>query len=282
MTLILAIDVGNTRAKFGVFEHGSAAQPQVREITAAPLRDQNNLASAVNDWLEEHEFDNLDFAIVSGSNPPARDTLLRDWPRPDVVPVIISGFDDMKMVLDVESPATVGIDRLLTAFAVRRLVAGRQPIVVIDSGTATTVNLVTSDGTFRGGAILPGLRLSAYALHDYTARLPLIDTDQLSDGSFFVDAPLPGRNTIDAIKSGLFWGQLGSIREISSRLAQSAARDFGDKAQAVYVLTGGGGRQLVAQLPNALYIDCLALHGLAMLAAEKIDNADRSTTSGGQ
>jgi len=186
------------------------------------------------------------------------------------------------MVLDVESPATVGIDRLLTAFAVRRLVAGRQPIVVIDSGTATTVNLVTSDGTFRGGAILPGLRLSAYALHDYTARLPLIDTDQLSDGSFFVDAPLPGRNTIDAIKSGLFWGQLGSIREISSRLAQSAARDFGDKAQAVYVLTGGGGRQLVAQLPNALYIDCLALHGLAMLAAEKIDNADRSTTSGGQ
>lgn len=270
MTLILAIDVGNTRAKFGVFESGAAAQPQVLAIAAEPLRDQNNLALVIDDWLLDHEFDHLDISIVSGSNPPARDVLLQAWSRPDAFPVVINAFSDVKTAVDVESPSTVGIDRLLTAFAAKRLISGRQPIVVIDSGTATTVNLITSDGTFRGGAILPGLRLSAYALHDYTARLPLIDTDQLSDGSDVIDAPLPGRNTVDAMKSGLFWGQLGAIREISGRLAEAAAKNFGDLVQPVFVLTGGGGRQLVAQLPNAMYIDSLALHGLAMLASDKM------------
>ncbi len=266
MTLILAIDVGNTRAKFGVFELGAAAVPQVRDISAAPLKDSTPLSDTIANWLDEHGFDQLDVSVLAGSNPPVRDTLLHDWPLADQAPIVIGSYTDVKIGVDVDVPAEVGIDRLLTAYAVRCLIGGNQPFVVIDSGTATTINLVTADGTFRGGAILPGLRLSAYALHDYTARLPLIETDQLSSGLLKVDAPLPGRNTVDAMKSGLFWGQLGAIREISSRLAESAKSDFGDTNDAIFVLTGGGGRQLVSQLPNAVYIDCLALHGLAMLA----------------
>ncbi|MFY9255024.1 MAG: type III pantothenate kinase [Fuerstiella sp.] len=271
MTLILAVDVGNTRAKFGVFERGGAAVPQAREIAATPLRGEANISDVISEWLDKHDFEELESCIVSGSNPPARDELVSNWPLEDLSPVIVNDHHQVDIAIDVDSPSTVGIDRLLTAFAVRKMFGENQPIVVIDSGTATTVNLVTSDGTFRGGAILPGLRLSAYALHDYTARLPLIDADQLSDGLDNIDAPLPGRNTIDAMKAGLYWGQLGSIKEIAARLARSAAVDFNDAESALYVLTGGGGRQLVAQLPNAVFIDSLALHGLAMLAVPVAD-----------
>lgn len=270
MPLILAIDVGNTRAKFGIFETGSATCPQALSLSACRLDTQSSLAEELQQWLDDGDFDggmaDFDGAIVAGSNPPVRDQLIGSWPVELCKPAVIEGYSQIPVSTDVQHPETIGIDRLLTALAAKRMMSGRSPIVIIDSGTATTVNLVTADGTFRGGAILPGLRLSAYALHDYTARLPLIDTDQIcAEDSDEIDAPLPGRQTLDAMKSGLFWGQLGAVKELASRLSDCATQQFGDTGPALMVLTGGGGRQLVSQLKNAVYIDCLALHGLAML-----------------
>lgn len=268
MPRILAVDVGNTRAKFGIFDIGSAACPQPLIISAVQLDGVDDLAEELAQWYDDSEVSDVASCVVAGSNPPVRSQLLDNWPWPKLSPQLIDSHDAVPLRIDVETPETVGIDRLLTAYAARALFSNQQPIVVIDSGTATTVNLTTSDGTFRGGAILPGLRLSAYALHDYTARLPKVNTDSLSTNRDTVDAPLPGRNTIDAMKSGLFWGQLGAIREISNRLATVAKDTFGDSQSALYILTGGGGRQLVAHLPNAVYIDSLALHGMALLANE--------------
>lgn len=287
MTRILAVDVGNTRAKFGVFELTSAVaseltsaksthnlQPQLPQalgMSATPLDDSHSLPDHLQDWLETHHFHDIDHSIIAGSNPPQRDALKRNWPLVENVPVTIDHFSQVPMAIDVDEPGSVGIDRLLTAYAARQLVGNKQPIVVIDSGTATTVNLTTSDGTFRGGAILPGLRLSAYALHDYTARLPLIDTDTLThDQSLETPVAVPGRNTIDAMKAGLFWGQLGAVKEITDRLQRDATERLGETQVPQMVLTGGGGRQLVSQLPGAIYVDCLALHGLAMIQAEHL------------
>lgn len=266
MTRILAVDVGNTRAKFGIFEIDNAACPQPLSISAVQLEGVTDLAEALSDWQQESGVDDISQCIVAGSNPPVRGQLIADWPWPELGPSLVDSYRDVPLLVDVDAPESIGIDRLLTALAARALVSDEQPLIVVDSGTATTVNLTTSNGTFRGGAILPGLRLSAYALHDYTARLPMIDADSLSSGPTTVDAPLPGRNTIDAMKSGLFWGQLGAIREISRRLAESAASQYADTTPALQVLTGGGGRQLAGHLPNAIYIDSLALHGLALLA----------------
>ncbi|MEZ6132822.1 MAG: type III pantothenate kinase [Planctomycetaceae bacterium] len=285
MSTILAVDVGNSRAKFGLFEAGSAARPQLLNLSAtrlevpsdiidscpadAGLADRRHahrrLADSIRDWLDHADLPQPKHAVVAGSNPPVRDHLLNGWPFPDLSPRVIGHHRDIPIPVDVDEPEAVGIDRLLTAYAARQLLPDNGPTIVIDSGTATTVNLTTSDGTFRGGAILPGLRLSAYALHDYTARLPLIDTDLLSFGPARVDAPLPGRNTVDAMKSGLFWGQLGAIRELSSRLVQVAQSQFHDSERPLFVLTGGGGRQIVSHLNDAIYVDSLALHALAML-----------------
>src|SRR6185312_8188631 len=92
----------------------------------------------------------------------------------------------------------VGIDRLLDAVAANSRRPAGVPAIIIDAGSAVTVDLVDEAGAFTGGAILPGLRLMAKALHDYTALLPLVDPPTQAP-------PLPGTATIPAIESGIFW-----------------------------------------------------------------------------
>ncbi|MEZ6123653.1 MAG: type III pantothenate kinase [Planctomycetaceae bacterium] len=266
MALILTVDIGNSRAKFGIFETGQACCPQVQAITAVRLDQTQSIADSLSLWLDQLEVSALRQGLVAASNPPKRDELLGRWQDLQIPVRIIQSCEDIPLGMDVEEPHSVGIDRLLTALAGLRLFGNRQPLIVVDSGTATTINLTTTDAVFRGGAILPGLRLSAHAMHDYTARLPRIDTDSLTDSKGTAHAPLPGRNTTDAMRSGLFWGQLGAIREISEQLANAARQRFAETSKPLHLLTGGGGRQLARYLDQSVYVDSLALHGLACLA----------------
>ena len=135
-------------------------------------------------------------------------------------------------------------------------------LIVVYSLPSTTVYLMTAYQTFRFVSILPGLRLSAFAMHDYTARLPFLSVDDEPAGLPVV----PGRNTEDAMRAGLFIGQLGAVRELVDRLSSAAMNRFEEKEPPVIVVTGGGGRQLTQNLSGAVFIDSLALHGLAMLA----------------
>ena len=258
---ILAVDVGNTRAKFGLFQLTEQGVAVPSEIIALMLTDTTDLAGALCEWVSLQSNSLVDAAVVAGSHPEARDRLLSAWPLPAARPMTIAAFDQIPIRMDVDAPDRVGIDRLLNAFAARRFFGRDKSAIIIDSGTATTVDLLTSDNIFRGGSILPGLRLSAHALHDYTARLPFVDVDE----ELVALPDLPGRNTEAAMKAGLFYGQLGAVRELSSRLARAARERFSETSPPQLIVTGGGGRQLVDQLPEAVYIDSLALNGLAML-----------------
>jgi type III pantothenate kinase len=150
----------------------------------------------------------------------------------------------------------VGIDRLLNAVAANILRPEGRPAILVDTGTATTVDYITAQGAFAGGAILPGFELSARALHDYTALLPLVSIDELATG---LHEPV-GTNTRQALRSGLFWGQLGAVRELIGRLHdRSAAPPF-------LLLTGGGASLLAAHLPEARLEPHLALQGLKHVA----------------
>ncbi|MEZ6061571.1 MAG: type III pantothenate kinase [Planctomycetaceae bacterium] len=260
--MILAVDIGNTRAKFGLFRSAVGRVPQVMQISACPLAETATLEVALADWLAADGNEPVTNCVLAGSNPPVRDLLRQAWPLPGLPPTVIEDFRDVPLAVDVDEPAKLGIDRLLSAFAVKMSDPSERPAVIVDSGTATTVDLLTSDGVFRGGSILPGLRLSAYALHDYTARLPLIDTD----ARLTTEPSVPGRNTDEAICAGLFWGQLGAVRELVSRLSQAAAERFHEVRPPRVVISGGGGRQLMPHFPNATFIDSLALHGLALTA----------------
>ena len=260
-SFVLAIDIGNTRAKFGLFQTQPLGRVIPVDISATVLGETDNLAGELEAWWKRLNCVVPARTMIAGSQPETRDELLRQWPLKDCVPVMITGCQQIPVVADVDYPERVGVDRLLNVFAASRVVAKTQSAIVVDSGTATTVDLMTADRVFRGGSILPGLRLSAHAMHDYTARLPLLNVDQDQ-----CELPeVPGRNTEAAMRAGLFIGQLGAVRELITRLTAAASQRYQERRQPQVLVTGGGGRQLANHLPGAWYIDSLPLHGLAML-----------------
>jgi len=259
---LLAIDIGNTRAKFGLFHVNQSQSIEPISIVARVLDQTSSLADELRTWWQTLNLSVPGRAIVAGSDPETREQLTSTWPFTNGAPAVIADHKQIPIGMDVDVPEKVGIDRLLNVFAGGRLFAVDRPIIVVDSGTATTVDLMTADQTFRGGSILPGLRLSACAMHDYTARLPFLSVDDEP-----ADLPVvPGRNTEDAMRAGLFIGQLGAVRELIGRLSTAAVDRFGETEPPVIVITGGGGRQLTQNLSGAVFVDSLALHGLAMLA----------------
>ncbi|MCH2200754.1 MAG: type III pantothenate kinase [Fuerstiella sp.] len=248
---VLTVDIGNSRAKYGVFERGD---DQVRPVafSAVELRKQRDVAACIAEWAEDYE---IESCVAAGSNPPVLDRLIDDWPAQLPVATSIRSTQAIPVRLAVDEPDAVGLDRVLNALAATKLCPGKN-IIVVDSGTATTIDLVSAEGDFCGGTIFPGLRLSAYALHDYTARLPMIDMDAQQSAV----PQLPGKNTEEAMRAGLYWGQLGAIREITDRMCK------GPHERPILILTGGGSRLLWSHLPHARCVEALALHGLVLLA----------------
>jgi type III pantothenate kinase len=265
--MIIAVDAGNTRAKFGAFRVSDQAVVSPVSIHAVVLNESDDLPCELERWAATLPGPAPVAAVIAGSNPAARDSILDDWPLLKVVPRMISQGSQIPVGIDVDFPERVGIDRLLNVYAAFELLPqGTRPVISIDSGTATTVDLMTSNRVFRGGSILPGLRLSALAMHEYTARLPLINVDEEPEE----EPSLPGRNTESAMRAGLFWGQLGAVRELSGRMAAAAMTQYGETIEPQIFLTGGGGRQMARHLPNAIFVDCLALNGLATLTAAEL------------
>ena len=254
----LAIDVGNTRIKLGLFTSSSS---RTRGELPACIERISLLADEPLPWdmLAQWRLTTSNWlpAAIAGSNPTGVDRLKSAWPNSlGPAPRTIANTDDFPLPIRVEEPRRVGIDRLLNAVAVNELRSENRPAVIVDSGTATTVDVVSSAGAFEGGAILPGLALSAKALHEYTALLPLVSVLELGQAT---PEPL-GRNTRAAIRSGLFWGQLGAVRELIERQIGSAAEIF---------VTGGGGALLAEHLPNARFEPHLPLQGLVLIAGRE-------------
>ncbi len=249
---LIAVDVGNSRAKWGRFENG-----QLRETASLPLGDLAAADAQFATW-------NINSALVTphSSLSWAIASVNPDGSRPIVDWIKARGFqsavelDDpslLPLCVELERPAAVGIDRLLDAVAVNaRRPAGRAAVIV-DAGSAITVDAVSAGGAFVGGTIAAGLSLSARALHEFTYWLPLLDVRS---------APAAvGKSTPDAMQSGLFWGTVGAVKELVARVAASLGGD-----PVVYV-TGGDGERLAPHLnrPVELVAD-LTLHGICLAA----------------
>jgi type III pantothenate kinase len=145
------------------------------------------------------------------------------------------------------APERVGVDRLLAALGAWRRAGAA---IVVDAGTAITVDLVTAGPTFEGGAILPGLALCAEALHSKTALLPLVTIERAPKSVL-------GLDTEDAIRAGVYFGAVGAIRLLVEELR--AERE--DRA---VLVTGGAASLLMASLPEHYVLDAdLVFRGMA-------------------
>lgn len=270
-TWSLAIDSGNSRVKFGLFRDQSHAQfEEPREFLAIDLQSPLPV-EILNQWCQRAMASGANKlqSIAGGSNPRALDCLLAAWPEAAMGaddagklsfwprPHVLRSGLDLPIEIDVDAPERVGLDRLFNAVAGNTIRLPDQPAILVDAGTATTIDWVDATGRFCGGAILPGIELGARALHQYTALLPLISRQELS-------APHPhviGRNTRAAMSSGLFWGHVGAIREISTRLSANTQPP-------VLLLTGGSAGILAGEFPQARLVPALGLWGMILSMPE--------------
>jgi type III pantothenate kinase len=259
---ILDADVGNSRTKFGLF---AAGDPSAH----------NELPLCLQSWAVSHQgsipWEEIRrvaraqncgpfHGLVAGANPDGVKQVLATWPiNANPVPRVIDVASALPLKVHLESPNKVGIDRLLNAVAANVVRSAGQPCVIVDTGTATTVDAVDPDGAFEGGSILPGFELSARALHQYTALLPYISIEELVEQSH---EPL-GTNTREALRSGLFWGQVGAIRELIAQLSGRWKRN------PLVILTGGGAGLAAPQFPEARFEPHLSLQGLVIASHER-------------
>ena len=214
------------------------------------------MAAKISAWLEPFDATELPRFVASvhpGATATVGEILAGD--------MRVLTADDLPLEVRVEHPERVGIDRLLSAVAVNRLRASEQPAIIVDLGTACTVDFLSADGAFEGGAILPGTTLTAAALHTGTATLPQLLTD-----NFDTPPTVVGKSTQAAIASGIYWGLVGAVRELVDRITRESA-----KVPQLFV-TGGEASRLVAHLQSEnqppRHLPSLVLSGIAIVAEE--------------
>jgi type III pantothenate kinase len=167
---------------------------------------------------------------------------------------LLQRADQLLLRVLLEKPDHVGIDRLLDAVAANQRRRPGHSAVLIDAGSAVTVDWVDAEGAFRGGAILPGLRLMTHALHDHTALLPLIPVPTYLP-------EMPGTSTREAMAVGIVWTVVGGIREIIEQLRPQTG-DWPD-----VFLTGGDAALLRAGLPeDVIHWPLMTLEGIRFAA----------------
>ena len=246
MTPDVVVDIGNTAIKWG-----RCAAGEVAESVALPADDPAAWDKQAAHW----GLGGSAGIWVLTSVHPARCSRLAGWleQRGSAVRVLAEAHE-LPLHVSLERPDYVGIDRLLDAVAANGLRPPGRPAVVVDAGSAITVDWIDSDGTFVGGAILPGLRLMVQALHDHTALLPLIPAPQTAP-------PAPGTSTPAAMELGVYWSAVGGVLAVLA-----AYRRHFDAEPAVF-LTGGDGPALVGPLgPGVTHWPEMTLEGIRLTA----------------
>jgi type III pantothenate kinase len=258
---VLCVDVGNSRTKFGLFLSAIAGNadglPECATHLAVP-HGQPVVWERVREQLSLRD-GQIVHGFAAGSNPDGIASLVAGWPTDWPRPTVINELSRIPQRVRLQVPQNAGMDRILKAVACNVIRPPDRPALVIDTGTATCVDAISAEGTFEGGAILPGFEMCARALHRYTALLPYITVDELVKESH---EPL-GRGTREALRSGLVWGQVGAIKELAERLSRRWT------VAPFVVLTGGGASLLTAHLPGALWKPLFSLQGLAVVAAKQ-------------
>ncbi len=208
--MLLAIDAGNTNTVFAVFD-GEKVRGQWR-LSTNRKRTADEYAVALSqffalDGLDKAEISGVIIATVVPQNLFALKTMCRNYIGCNPL-VVGEGDVNVGIEVKVERAAEVGADRLVNSVAAYKRYGGN--VIIIDFGTATTFDVIDEGGAYLGGVIAPGINLSIDALHAAAAKLPQVDVAK--------PAHVIGRSTVEAMQSGVYWGYVGLIEGIVSRI----------------------------------------------------------------
>lgn len=225
--MILCLDVGNSQIYCGVYDDDRLTLQFRRTSTVRSSSDE--LGVFLRSALRENGVSpkNITQVVVCSVVP---DTLysLRSCCQKyfQLEPLIMRPGIKTGLKISYKDPKEVGADRIADAIGAIKLYPGRN-LIIVDFGTATTVCATTKEREFLGGNIIPGVRLAMDALEENTAQLPSVEIVPVSTAI--------GRTTIESIQGGLFWSNVGMVRELVTRMS---AEVFADDAPMV-IGTGG-------------------------------------------
>ena len=254
---VLLADVGNSRTKLALLSGVSQGMPLLERRYDLDSRDFNS--DDFENWLRAAVPASATFFIASVYDTAAAQ-LETDISAVSATHHLLVQrqrvhFSDFPLGVKTDQPDRVGIDRLAAATAASHLVSSKNGCIVIDCGTAASVDMVASEGQFLGGAILPGPALLARSLADGTSLLP-----EVSSLGHAPPPPMPGRSTNNAITAGIGFGIRGAV----CRLVDEARRELGPEAD--IFLTGGWRGVVRGEFSNVREFPDLVLFGIGIAA----------------
>ncbi|HKP68974.1 MAG TPA: type III pantothenate kinase [Pyrinomonadaceae bacterium] len=254
--MLLAVDIGNSAIKFGLFEGDTLTSkfsiPTKRDATSDEIR------LAVGDHLSGK----LERAIVC-SVVPEIESAIRSFLSDSVEsePVFVDNSFDFGLKINYEPLSSLGTDRLVVAYAA--VERHGVPCIVCSLGTATTIDVVSDSREFLGGVIAPGVDAMSEALHLKAAKLPHVEPTRSNT--------VLGNSTVDAIRSGVYYGYVALVEGLVTRIRT-------ESGVSRIVATGGNASRLASELSGMVTVDeDLVLHGLKILSTDTISTEPVAT-----
>ena len=256
--MLLAIDVGNTNTVFAL--HDGVQFIAEWRCNTESVRTADQYFVWLSELMRHKKLDpaSISDVVVSNTAPATLFNLRVLCDRYfDTRPLVV-GKPECKLPVEirVDNPAEVGADRLVNTIAAHDRYGGN--LIVVDFGTATTLDVVAEDGAYIGGAIAPGINLSLDALHSAAAHLPRIDVT--------MPPQVLGRNTVHCMQSGIYWGYVGLIEGIARRIAD-------ERGTKMRLIATGGLSPLFASGSDMIekFDADLTMHGLFLIHAYNKD-----------
>lgn len=241
--MLLTIDVGNTNVVLGVFDGENLVKSWRMATDNKRSADEYGV---IIDQMFHHEgidASDIEDAIISTVVPSLLFTLQHMCLKYfDITPLVVATGIKTGLKIKCDDPRQIGSDRIVNSVAAHAKYGG--PLIVVDFGTATTFCVVTEDAEFLGGAIAPGIKTSAAALFEHTAKLPNVDLE--------IPKRVICKNTIENMQAGLVVGHMGLAECIINGMKRELVSDYGKKLEDIKVIATGGMATMVAQ-----GVDCI-------------------------
>ena len=250
--MLFAIDVGNTNITCAVLQ-GEETRANFR-LTTKKSRTSDEFGILISDLLEkrgiqqEEISDVIIASVVPGIMYSLTSAIIKYL---NITPMIVGEGTKTGIRIETPNPKEIGADRIVDAVAAYYKYGG--PVIVVDFGTATTYDLITENGAFTAGITCPGIRISANALWNDTAKLPEIEIEK--------PASILAKDTITSMQAGLVYGCIGQTEYIIKKVKEESGLEH-----AHVVATGGLGK-LIADNTDSIdaYAPMLTMEGLRII-----------------